>query len=344
MDLALSPYDLTLLDPAAIAACLLGERVATFLPVPADLEPADVRTALAAAPRYARLLDAWRWSVPLWREGILCSLLAGEHAADDAAAVHQRLAADPAFAPLRSFQHTTLDHTSPDGLDLTAADLLKGGPDPGISLPLCAGLDAFAARTGALTIRRGSGAVVGPNRTRADSAAQAAERHLGATVSQALLALPASADARLILLARAATADARRALSAAIEHAIDAPASSPAPPAELRAAAAAFSQAIEAFAASRSPAQPDCPLVWVRIVLRHLPVESTLLSALAAAARISGRAPGTKSTGRTEPCRGTRAEPRAAAPILRTIVVEPMKLAPDRAAPRSAHVGAAHVR
>lgn len=76
MDLALSPYDLTLLDPAALAACLLGERVATFLPVPAaGLDREQVATALATSPRYARLLESWRWSVPLWREGVISSLL-----------------------------------------------------------------------------------------------------------------------------------------------------------------------------------------------------------------------------------------------------------------------------
>lgn len=339
VDLALSPYDLTLLDPAAVAACVLGERVATFLPVPERLEPDDVRRALVAAPRYARLLESWRWSIPLWREGVLSSLLSGEHAEGDAAAANERVCGDPALELLRVLGHGPPDRSSSDGLDAAAADILKGGPNPGVCVPICAGLDAFAARTGAIAVRRGTGAVSGPNRTRVDSAAQAAERHLGETVAQVVLPVPTGADAALLLLARAATANERRRLSEAIEAALGGPQSDRACAARLRAGGAAFGKAMEAFSVDRS-APRGCELVWVRIVLRRVPVESAVLSALAAAARVSGRGAAKGGGGRPAVGNGKHVGTGA---LLRVMVVEPMKIAPSSSAARPARSGAAHV-
>ncbi len=341
VDLALSPYDLTLLDPAAVAACVLGERVATFLPVPEGLEPDDVRRALVAAPRYARLLESWRWSIPLWREGVLSSLLGGEHAEGDAAAANQRVCNDPVLQQLRALGQGEFDRSGPEGLDAAAADLLKGGPNPGVCVPICAGLDAFASRTGAIAVRRGAGAVAGPNRTRVDSAAQAAERHLGETVARLVVPVPAGADAGLLLCARAATANQRRRLSEAIAAAFGAPAAERGSAARLRADGAAFAKAMEGFSAGRGASRGG-ELAWVRIVLRRLPVESVVLSALAAAARVSGRGATKAGGGRPVAGNGTH---RGTGALLRVMVVEPMTIAPvPAAAPaRAVGSGAAHV-
>ncbi|MFN0011274.1 MAG: hypothetical protein ACKVS8_06470 [Phycisphaerales bacterium] len=329
MDLALSPYDLTLLDPAALAACLLGERVVTLLPVPAaGLGREHVAAAFATSPRYARLLDSWRWSVPLWREGVLSSLLEDEHAGSDTEQAAGRVAQEAAWAGLQALMHAGLEPGTGEGLDLTAADLLKGGADPGISLPLCAGLDAFALRRGAVVVRRGAGVVAGPGRTRCDSAAQAAERQLGESVASVALPILLDADAGRILAARAVTGAQRRALGAAILRVLNADlCQRPAEVAALRTAAKAFADAIEDFAATDTA---RCKTGWVRLVLRRLPADATLLSAVAAARVMPGptSAPASPAPPRGRSERG-----------LSVVVVEPMTIAPAPANGRAAPTG-----
>ncbi len=336
VDLVLSPYDLTLVDAAACAACVLGERVCTAMPLPATLERAAVLRALAGAPRYARLMEVWRWSVPLWRAGVLGSLLDGEHADGDAGAVRARVGAGGASGPwgaLAAYAHAGLDVESEEGLDLAAADLLKGGPDPGLALPVCAGLDAFAARIGAVAVRRGGGALVGKGRARVESVAQQAERRLGETVAQVMVAIPAGADAEAILGARAATAAARGGLGAAIEAALDEGAGAD-EVARVRSAAAEFSGAMLAHdgSARRGGAGED-GVAWARVALRRLPVDATLLAAVAAEAKLNGAGGRVRASERWNREAG-RDEAPGPGGVLRVLVVEASTLAPGEGAGR----------
>lgn len=240
------------------------------------------------------------------------------------------MAHEGAWAGLQALMHAGLEPGSGEGLDLTAADLLKGGADPGISLPLCAGLDAFALRCGAVVVRRGAGAVVGPTGTRHHSATQAAERQLGESLASIAIPILLDADAQRILAARAATGTPRRALGAAILRVLNAdPARRPAAVASLRSAATTFAEAIEFFAAT-DPSRANTG--WVRLVLRRLPADATLMGAVAAA-RVLPRSPNVVPAVAPPPEREG----------LNVIVVEPMTLAPARQGVSGTRQGASHV-
>jgi hypothetical protein len=169
MDLVLSPYHLTTREPAAMASLLLADSVVTLLPVPFAGETyEDVRRASRTSPKYMRFMESWEWSSELWREGAIASTYAGDDPADDAREVHRLLRQDPRFRPLRPILRETLYADESSYLDLVASDLLKGGPDPGISVPVAAGLDRFASRHALAVVR-----------SEAVSVAQRAEARLG---------------------------------------------------------------------------------------------------------------------------------------------------------------------
>lgn len=147
MHVALSPYHLTTREPPAMAALLLADQVVTLLPAP--FESPDSRSAKQAArrsPYYSEFMKSWAWSVPLWSAGLIVSQLAGDDAARDMREMAQRITSDERFLPLRALMKHQLFDSEHDYLDAIGADLLKGGPDPGITVPLAAGLDRFAAR------------------------------------------------------------------------------------------------------------------------------------------------------------------------------------------------------
>jgi hypothetical protein len=147
MRVALSPYHLTSREPPAMAALLLAHQVVTLLPAPFDAhDSASAQRAARRSPRYSDFMKSWSWSVPLWQRGILVSQLHGDDAAHDMRELAQRLIADERFLPLHSLMKHHLFDSEHDYLDAIGADLLKGGPDPGITVPLAAALDRFAAR------------------------------------------------------------------------------------------------------------------------------------------------------------------------------------------------------
>lgn len=130
-----------------MAALLLADQVVTLLPAP--FESNDSRGAKRAArrsPRYSDLMKSWAWSVPLWSCGVIVSQLAGDDATRDMREMAERITCDERFLPLRPLMKGQLFDSEHDYLDAIGADLLKGGPDPGITVPLAAGLDRFAAR------------------------------------------------------------------------------------------------------------------------------------------------------------------------------------------------------
>ncbi len=193
MRLAASPYHLTTRELPVMVGALLAERLITILPVPGwsglnatasavrgddesapasdgppnagptatdpngrALLPDQVRGALRACPRYLRVLERWRWSAPMWVEGVVASTLRGLDAADELASVCAGIRHDERWRTLRGYLHTELFASERDFLEGVSADLLKGGPDPGISLPLSASLDRFASRHGLGVLRQGS--------------------------------------------------------------------------------------------------------------------------------------------------------------------------------------------
>ncbi|MFO0857439.1 MAG: hypothetical protein U0640_08805 [Phycisphaerales bacterium] len=190
MDIAVSPYHLTTREAAAMAALLLGRRVLTMLPAPVEASAQATKTTgkttggiggmsalqtAATIPTYRRFVESWAWTVPLWEQGVLHYSREGETFVNDMWAVTQHIDEDDTCIALR---HFTKRHDYPDDgayLSAVAADMLKGGPDPGISLPVAAALDRFATRHG-LTVARTNG-------TRNASRAQQAEATLAAPLA-----------------------------------------------------------------------------------------------------------------------------------------------------------------
>jgi hypothetical protein len=160
LDLALSPYHLATREPPAMLALILGSRVVTLLPQPAAGTSREaVREAVDRAPRYLRLMESWRWSSPLWQSGVIASGLGGEEAAGELEGVYETIRTEDALAGLRPLcagagrRAAEGAHAS---LDFIAADLLRGGPDPGVNIPVSAALDRFARRHHLCVVRSGA--------------------------------------------------------------------------------------------------------------------------------------------------------------------------------------------
>lgn len=206
MDIAVSPYHLTTREAAAMAALLLGRRVLTMLPAPVEAAAQATKTTgkttggiggmsalqtAATIPTYRRFVESWAWTVPLWEQGVLHYSREGETFVNDMWAVTQHIDEDDTCIALR---HFTKRHDYPDDgayLSAVAADMLKGGPDPGISLPVAAALDRFATRHGL--------AVARTNTRRNPSRAQQAEATLATPLATFTMPILMQASAERIL-------------------------------------------------------------------------------------------------------------------------------------------------
>ena len=168
MDLAISPYHLTTREPPAMVALLVARRVLTLAPAPRVDSAATISRASASrggvvaeaaldaamrAPTYASMMRAWEWSRSLWRAGVLVATRNGDDASHDVHAVNARIASDDAFMPLRALMREELLGDDVAYLEALATDLLKGGPNPGLSIPLVAAIDRYASRQGVPVVR-----------------------------------------------------------------------------------------------------------------------------------------------------------------------------------------------
>lgn len=208
MKLVVSPYHITLQELPALAASLLGSRLVTYLPVPGDIDRANVRRVMGTSPRYLRLLESWRWAAPLFRAGVLSSLdapaptaHASPEGADPLVSVRRadaRLRDDARFGELKSFHHASLFEPERTYLDAVSSDMLKAGPDPGVSVPIAAGLDAFAASRDFVAMRSG-GAVAPRAGSTGPSLAQRVESVLGESLLSFSMPVLSAADGSVIL-------------------------------------------------------------------------------------------------------------------------------------------------
>ncbi len=153
MDAVISPYHLTTREAPALVALLLCDRAVTLLPVPRSGLRGDAESLAHIAPRYARVVDSWRWTIPLWNEGVLESGNNGHEPGDDVRAVHHEVFENPAWAALRPVIESALADEPADSIEALAHDLLRGGPNPALCIPVAAGLDRFASRHGLFVAR-----------------------------------------------------------------------------------------------------------------------------------------------------------------------------------------------
>ncbi len=192
MIIAVSPYHLTTREPAALAAMLLAERVVTMLPAPLQGKQwGAVQAAAQNVPRYLEFMKTWQWTIPLWEEGVITSSLEGQEAVDELRPVCARIDEEERLAPLRLLMKPELFEDHERYLDAFAHDLLKAGPDPGLTVPIASGLDSFASRHGAAVARSEPASVV-----------QKTEAALGREVFSVAIPVLLQADAERILEAR----------------------------------------------------------------------------------------------------------------------------------------------
>lgn len=147
MDVFISPYHLGTREPAAMAGLLVARRVVTLIPAPMGAtSKADLAAAALEIPRYRTLVDHLSWLMPLFQEGVIESHVDGLDALEDVREVWGRIESEQDWAPLRQWMQWSLPEEPIRFLDALCHDLMRGGPDPGISVPLAAGVDRFAAR------------------------------------------------------------------------------------------------------------------------------------------------------------------------------------------------------
>ena len=180
-----------------MAALLLGNPVVTLLPSPAgEVNQDRLRSAVCAAPRYLKFMESWAWSRELWDAGIISSVHHGQDAASDVRDAWSRIVSDAALSSLRPFMREDLFEDEHHYLDAVANDVLRGGPDPAICVPVNAGLDRFAAIHGLVVARSAP-----------KSVAQKAEIELATRGFALVLPVLLQASSQRVLLARELLAD-----------------------------------------------------------------------------------------------------------------------------------------
>lgn len=228
MDLAVSPYHLTLREAPAMAALLLAERVVTMLPAPASIRSAgDLKSVARSAPRYHDLLSSWDELSALWLTGVVVPEYCGESPIRDVLDALEAIRTDPRYEALRRF--VDIDRFAGDdrSMEALASDLLRGGPDPAMTVPMASGLDAFASRNDLVVVR-------GP----ASSVAQRAELKLASERFRVALPMIVQSKADVFERAREALSEQRALLGTTMRAAFDADCSD-----AVRTAGDAFSSA-----------------------------------------------------------------------------------------------------
>lgn len=239
MNLLVSPYHVTSRELPMMAGALLGGRLVTYLPTPTRVDRAGVRAALHASPRYLRLLESWRWAAPLFREGVVASLderAVGEDDGDAAGRVRsaaERMEGEEAVSELRPYCHAEVYKDETSFLEGVSGDVLKGGPDPGVSVPMAAGLDAFARAHGLMALRSGEAGFVrtpgapsrrsgapGASVVMTSSLAQRAESALGRTVFSVAAPVMLESSAMTILELREELSQDLDVLRGAVDEAV----------------------------------------------------------------------------------------------------------------------------
>jgi hypothetical protein len=233
-------------------------------------------------------MSSWRWAAPLGRAGILHTLWNRDDARADAHAANERFTRSDRWRAMRPFLHLNLFTDADRQLETLCTDLLKAGTDPGVSIPLVAGLDALAVRHHLIAVRAGTPADSARASSRG-SVAQRAESRLGQSLVSVALPVLIQASAQQILDARELLEPELTALRAALMHATTEP--SPQSTAKAREAAFNYTNAFNAQRHLILAAEPGAPRVLdatVTLALRRLPADAAIDSSLAALRHVTG--------------------------------------------------------
>jgi hypothetical protein len=318
--LALSPYHLATRESPAMAALILADHVVTLLPQPAEGSSRKaVGAAVIDAPHYLRLMESWRWSSPLWTAGVISSTVDHDNPAEELAGVYQSIAEDEDFASLRPLTRGAEQRaaeSSAKALDFMAADLLRGGPDPGINIPICAALDRFALRHDLCVVRSGIASI-----------AQRAESRMGQRLFSIAIPILARAGGGRIQLLRHDLHAELSALRTAMHQALAATTESLTPPAlakrtdALHSAAETYTAAFTAWSVEGASGDDEnaqrITTGYVSLTAMSVPADAILRSSRAAIRALvpNGRAQTDEAAPTTE--------------RLHTIVIREMSLRPE---------------
>ena len=296
MDALVSPYHFTTREAPVMAAVLLADRVYTLLPSPQGADSGSARMAADRVPEYLDMMRSWRWSQPLWEAGVvLPSVDELASPAAEMASAWKRLTTDPACAALGPLMRLDLFGSEDDYLQAVARDVLRAGPDPGVSVPVMLGLDRYAARHALTVVRPEPSSVV-----------QKAEQRLSVRRDRLALVVPVllQADADSIVIARDMLEPELEALRAAMDAVVGAlqacPERAPGPGLEreawcarAREAAAryaeAFDQHLPEIAACQDDDAPALMRGLVSVTLSTLPVDVVLHASTMATMRLGTR-------------------------------------------------------
>lgn len=253
MHIVVSPYHLTTREAPALAALQLGEQVVTMMPTPSTgTSRRSISGAVAAAPRYLDLMESWRWAGDLWEQGVITPSFEGFDPAGDVRAAFDRISSDDRYAPLRPLMKPRVFEDDRDYLQAIASDVLKGGPDPAVTVPVAAGLDRFASRH-RLAVARAS----------ASSISQKAEARLCQRVAACAIPLLVQAGGERLLLVREVMSSEAVRVGSAFERSWEGHAD----PRELEAAARAYAQTFDRHADEiTAPGEDDEPRAVVAMV------------------------------------------------------------------------------
>ncbi|MBL8762819.1 MAG: hypothetical protein JNM07_00940 [Phycisphaerae bacterium] len=309
MRIVISPYHLTTREPPAMVALLLASRAVTMLPTPrAGTDRASVREAGERTPRLLQLMESWAWCAPLFASGVASAIQECEGSAPLLEDVLARIETEPEFEPLRPLMRSNFFAHEESYLDAICGDVLKGGPDPGVSVPVTAALDALASSRGMVVARSDS-----------DSLVQRAERRAARRVFAVAVPVLLEASGRRVLEARAVLADTLAALGRAMSAMFESPEHADAVRAAAAAYRSAFAQSAERLLRGDEQSGNRTRAGFVAITGIVLRENASLLAAAEVAAR-SFRAPSAQ--------RPASSQAKVAEPELRAIVVRSMSAAP----------------
>lgn len=320
MKVVVSPYHLTTREAPAMAMILLAEKVFTLLPASfEDPSSGASKRAAARSPWYSRFVESWSWTVPLWEEGVLASQLDEDDAAADMRHVADRIKNDEQFLALRPLMRDQLYESEHTYLSSLGADLLKGGPDPGITVPLSAALDRFARRH-----------VCGVARAQPVSVVQRAEASFARKLFAVAIPVLLQASADHVLFARELLEPQLQPLRSCIARLIEARGEGAFDAAELSALAADYARAFDEHSTDlRGTADDEVRVVAGSVVVNAvaMPADVVLRSSLVAVEAL-GRGPRAALDTQSEH-RATTALPVLAADAgsVVSLVVKPMGVA-----------------
>ncbi len=151
----LSPYDFHARSEAACAALLLAQCVVTVRPAPLEgISNEQLHIAATDAPAFAELVRAWSWSGPLWQAGVIRGEWDAAVPIDDIQRAAREIA--DGGGPLAGVVGDSPFEDTHAYLQAMSHDVMGGGRDPGVAVPVAIGLERFASRHG-LAIIRGPG-------------------------------------------------------------------------------------------------------------------------------------------------------------------------------------------